>query len=60
MMAYREVLLRMTPAEERALSRLIGFLCNEEDHKHLELILGRHDPAIEALGQINGALNACR
>lgn len=63
-MAKRQVLLTMTPSEEAALSRLIGFLCQTEDVqggvKYLTRILGKNNSDIDAIGRINAVLSANR
>lgn len=61
-MAKREAVLTMTPAEERALARLIGFMCRMESRtkdgeKMISNILGHGDPQVQLIGNINAALN---
>lgn len=63
-MAERQAVLTMTPSEEAALARLIGFLCKTEVtdgyRRELSAILGYGSPDVEAIGRINAALNANR
>ena len=64
-MAERTVVLKMTPTEEAALARLLGFLCKMESERgELSSIFGVSPagecPSAQAIGRINAALNAVR
>jgi len=63
-MAERNTTLKMTPHEDAALSRLLGFLCGTEAAGNmtgqLTRILGAGNRDIEQIGRINAALNVDR
>lgn len=63
-MAERTAVLTMTPSEEKALSRVVGWLCKTETmdgmRGELTAICGAGNADIELIGRINAALNANR
>lgn len=63
-MAQKTITLELTVQEEKALARLIGYLCKTETDEttrgELSAILGENSGQIEQIGRINGALNAIR
>lgn len=62
-MADKNIILKMTPAEDAALSRLIGFIASDVTDAgkgRLEVILGSGSPDVLAIGRINAALNSQR
>ena len=63
-MAQKRITLELTILEERALARLIGFMCKTEVDENmtgeLSRILGKNNPDVEQIGCINAVLNSVR